>query len=316
MIRQVSRVALIGTGLVVVYTGLISGADAITKLIAGGGYAAPQLYAISGFVVALLCVASNKLPSQRRGLGTSQPRAMLARSLSTVLAAICFFYAFRHLPFADVFVFIGLMPLMAGLLSGPILGEHVRPAAWLALTAGFAGILCLFPEGMHAVGVGHLFALGAAFFGTLSMVLARYISQHENNMLAQVLYPNLAIFVTMAVALPFVWVSMPFGDLIWVLGYAVLLFLARWVLVIALRLLPAYTVTPLMNLQFVWMAVLGALAFGEIPAMATILGVAIVISSGLFLVWDQFAPDATGEAKRRPLSDRIQRFFASFRTDP
>ncbi|MCV6586898.1 MAG: DMT family transporter [Marinibacterium sp.] len=312
MTPRVTCAAALGAGLVVIYTGLISGADAITKLIAGGGYAAPQLYAMSGFVVALLCLLMNRLPSQRRGLGTTQPVAMALRSLATVIAAICFFYAFRYLPFADVFIFIGLMPLMAGMMSGLILREHVRPAAWVALGAGFVGILCLFPEGVHGLGIGHVSAIGASFFGTLSMVLARYIGRHEDNTLAQVLYPNLAIFVTMAVALPFVWVPMPLADLVWVLGYAGLLFLARWVLVMALRMLPAYTVTPLMNLQFVWMVALGALAFGELPTGATLLGVAIVIGSGLYLVWDQFAPE------RGPLvnADWVARLLSGFRTDP
>ena len=73
----------------------------------------------------------------RQGLRTTCPRAMALRSVMTVISATCYFYAFRLLPFAEVFVFIGLVPLLAGLLSGPILGEHVRGPAWLALGAGF-----------------------------------------------------------------------------------------------------------------------------------------------------------------------------------
>ena len=122
------------------------------------------------------------------------------------------------------------------------------------------------------------------------MVMARFIGRHEVNALAQVFYPNTAIFVVMAMALPFVWTPMPLADLGWVAAYAVLLFLARWLLVVALRLLAAYAVTPLMNLQFVWMVLLGAVFFGEYPTANMALGVAIVIGSGLYLVWDQFAP--------------------------
>ncbi len=283
------RTAGVGAGLAIIYTVLISCADAITKLIAGG-YGAPQLFALSGLIVVGLSVLADRHPSQRRGLATCAPRAMAVRSGATVLAAVSFFYAFRHLPFAEVFLFIGLMPILAGLMSGLILREHVRPAAWVALMAGFIGILCLFPNGLAAVSPGHMWAVSAAVFGTLSMVMARYIGRFENNALAQVFYPNLAIFVCMALALPFVWKPMPMGDLMWVGAYAALLFGARWLLVVALRLLAAYAVTPLMNLQFVWMVVLGAVFFGEYPAPGTYLGVGIIIGSGLFLVWDQFAP--------------------------
>ena len=300
--------AVAGAILVLGYTALIASADAITKFIAGG-YAAPQLFCMSGLIVMALSVLADRHPSQQRGLRTKCVWAMSVRSASTVVAAISFFYAFRYLPFAEVFLFIGLIPLLAGLMSGLILKEHVRPSAWAALAAGFVGVMCLFPTGWHGITSGHLFAFSAAFFGTLSMVMARYIGRIENNSLAQVFYPNLAIFATMAVALPFVWVPMPIADLGWVVAYAALLFMARWILVVALRLLAAYAVTPLMNLQFVWMVVIGALVFGEVPHTSMLLGVAIVIASGLYLVWDQFTPSAA----RGPIPKIT---LPKFKTDP
>ncbi len=288
--RAATTGAVFGAALVVLYTGLISGADAITKLVAGS-YAAPQLYAFSGAFVVGLSLLADRHGSQRRGIATNCVGAMTLRSLATVVASVAFFQAFRLLPFAEVFLFIGLMPILAGLMSGPILKEHVRPAAWLALAAGFLGVAFLFPAGWHSVSVGHVWALIAAVTGTFSMVLARYIGRREANALAQVFYPNLALCLTMGVALPFVWAPMPLSDLAWVAAYAGLLFLARWVSVEALRRLTAYTVTPLMNLQFVWMVILGAVAFGEYPGFGTYVGVMIVVASGGFLVWEQFAPD-------------------------
>ena len=263
-----ARTATLGAFLVVIYTGLISSADGITKLIAGG-YAAPQLYSLSGLIVMALCLAADRHRTQRRGLSTTCPRAMAVRSGATVLAAVSFFYAFRFLPFADVFLFIALMPILAAVLSGVILKERASTGAWAALGAGFIGVFCLFPAGLASMSAGHAFSLAAVFFGTLSMVMARYIGQREDNALAQVFYPNAAIFVAMALALPFVWQPMPLADLGWV---------------------AAYVVTPLMNLQFVWMVLIGAMFFGELPGATTYLGAAIVIASGVFLVWDQFAP--------------------------
>jgi len=287
--------ALFGAGLVVLYTALISSADAITKLVAGG-YAAPQLYALSGLIVVTLSLLADRHPSQRRGLATRCPRAMALRSGATVLASVSFFYAFRYLPLADVFVFVGLMPILAGLMSGPILGEHVRPLAWGALGAGAIGVACLFPGGLASISMGHLFALAGAVLGTFSMVLARFIGRYEQNALAQVFYPNLAICLTMSALLPMVWKPMALADFGLVLGYAGFLFAARWVLVVALRHLAAFTVTPLMNLQFVWMVLLGAALFGDLPGPGTYLGVAIVVCSGLVLLWDQLAPQTARRA--------------------
>eukprot|EP00903_Cladosiphon_okamuranus_P020499 g18818.t1 len=213
---------------------------------------------------------------------------MAVRSVATVIAGVAFFYAFRLLPFAEVFIFIGLMPLMAGMMSGPILGERVALKVWVALAIGFLGVLCLFPEGLHAVTWGHLIAFGACLSGTLSMVMARYVGRYERNSLALVFYPNLLNMLVMGAALPFVFTPMPLSDLGLAVAYAALLFGARWLLVIALRLLPAYTATPLMNLQFVWMVLIGAAFFNEIPDSSVFLGAAIVVGSGLYLVYAQF----------------------------
>lgn len=287
----VRSAALTGTLLVLVYTALISSADAITKLLAGG-YAAPQLYFVSGLLVVAMALTADRVKrGPRQGLRTTCPRAMALRSVMTVISVTCYFYAFRLLPFAEVFVFIGLVPLLAGLLSGPVLGEHVRAPAWLALGAGFVGVLCLFPEGIHGIGPGHIIAFAASVSGTLSMVISRFIGRHELNTLAQVFYPNLSLACVMGLALPFVWVPMPLIDFGWAVAYAGVLFAGRWILVIALSKLAAYAVTPLMNLQFVWMVILGAVVFGEVPGAHIYLGVAIVIASGTYLVYDRLAAD-------------------------
>ncbi|WP_281955476.1 DMT family transporter [Pseudophaeobacter arcticus] len=318
---------VLGGLMIVAYTGLISSADGIIKLLSGG-YEAAQIYVLAGGMVAVLSIlvnwlcmsreAKRALPQlsihqplgqrtgpggQRTGPGgqkppsgvfakylpwrTACPRAMGLRSLAALLGAICFFYAFRLLPFAQVFLFIGLMPLLAGVMSGLILKERISFGAWIALGMGFVGVLFLFPSGVSSISGGHVLALVGATWGTFSMVMARYISRHDTNLLPQVFYPNLLLCLAMVPLLPVVWQPMPLADLAWALAYAGLLFAARWLAVAALRLLPAYVVTPLMNLQFVWMLTIGAWVFGEMPSQGTWIGGFIVIGSGLFLLRGQ-----------------------------
>lgn len=284
--RALRMAGLTGVGLTGLYTALISTADAITKLFAES-YAAPQLYALSGGIVALLSLMANRRGGQWRGMRTACPRAMAVRVAATIAATGAFFYAFALLPFAEVFLFIAMIPLLSALLSGPFLGEAVRPQVWAALGLGSVGVLCLFPGGVSAISLGHGLAFAAVLFGTISMLASRYIGLRDSNILAQVFYPNLALMVVMAAALPFVFRPMNLGDLGWVLIYAVVLFAARWVLVAALRLLPAYVVTPLMNLQFLWMVLMGFVIFGEIPTIGVYLGAACIILASSWLVWDQ-----------------------------
>ncbi len=274
-----------GVLLAALYTLLISSADAITKMFAAT-YAAPQLFALSGLVVASLSFVVNRSRGRARGMRTSCPRAMAIRVAATVAGTLAFYHAFQLLPFAEVFLFIAMIPLFAALMSGPFLGEAVRPQAWAALALGAVGVMFLFPSGISSIGAGHLVALAAVLLGTVSMVASRYIGQRDDNLLAQIFYPNLALMVVMGLVLPFVFQPMGLVDLGWAVAYAVFLFGARWVLVAALKMLPAYVVTPLMNLQFLWMVGIGMVVFGETPGMAVYVGAAIIILAGAWLVYD------------------------------
>ncbi|WP_425070809.1 DMT family transporter [Sagittula sp. S175] len=287
-----NRIVLSGTAvgavLVVVYTGMMAAADGITKFIAGS-YAAPQLFVLSSLLVVLFSMGAAKMQGQgmRAGLTVRCKMVMFVRAVLTVVASVGYFMAFRLLQFADVFLFIALIPLLAAVMSGPILGESPRPSAWLALAAGACGVMFLMPGGLAGMQAGHAWALLAALSGTGSFLAARVIAKVERVPLAQVFWPNLALMVAMAVALPFVWKPMDMSDLLWVAVYAAALFGARYVVAEALRLLPAYVATPLMNLQFVWMVVIGVVAFGEVPAMGTLVGVTLVIASGAWLVLEE-----------------------------
>ncbi len=295
---------LAGVALTATYTFLISGADAITKMFAAS-YAAPQLFALSGAVVAGLSLMMNRRGAARRGMRTKCPRAMAIRVAATVLGAVAFFHAFRLLPFAEVFLFIAMIPLFTALLSGPVLGETVRPQAWAALMLGFVGLLCLFPGGFGTVTAGHLVALAAVSLGTVSMMASRYIGVRDDNLLTQVFYPNFGLMLVSLAVLPFVYRAMPLADFGWALVYGTVLFFARWVLVAAFKALPAYVITPLMNLQFVWMVLLGAAIFGEVTSGFVYLGAGVVITAGVWLIRDQALTRQGTQPFRLPGKARI-----------
>jgi S-adenosylmethionine uptake transporter len=188
---------------------------------------------------------------------------------------------------AEVFLFIGLMPLMSAFLSRAILGEGVGPAAWIGMAMGLAGLMMLFPGGVSDISLGHLAGLVGAGAGTVSLVLSRLIARHEANTLVQVFYPNLALAVSALLVLPTFWLPMSLADLALILGYSGLLFLARWGMVLVMRRLPAPVALPLMNIQFVWMVIVGLVFFGERPDALTLSGATLVMLAGVVAVSQQ-----------------------------
>lgn len=282
-----NSILVTGLVLIVIYCVLATFADAATRLVAQE-FEAPQLFFFSGAVGLTLSFALNR---RTHGAGAMRPKApwlLALRSALFVMSCAFYFYAFRALLFVEVFAFIALVPVIAALLSSPILKESVHPFSWVALLAGTGGMLVMHPSGFSSMSFGHFAALLGAMTGAISMVLARLISRYDSNALLQVFYPNVAICAVMALALPFVYQPMSLNFTLIIVGYGVLLFAARWVLILALAHLPAYVVTPLINLQFVFMLGLGYVAFGEVPSAQIVVGAMIIMTAGAMLVIEQY----------------------------
>ena len=278
-----NKPVIVGVALVVLYTLISAISDAAAKFISLD-FAAPQLFALSGALVALFSFIGAARKGNLQELRTKQPWAMFHRSVMTVASACLFFYAFRELPLAEVFIFVGMMPIMAALLTPFILKEQVPRSAWLILLCGFLGVVCLFPEGIASISTGHLVALLASLTGVISMVIARLVGKRENKPFALVFYPHLFMFLVMGAALPFVFQPMTMTELAIAGLYSLSLFIGRFVLVRALSLAPTHVVMPVMNLQFLWVVGLGATVFAERPTPNIWLGTTIVIASCVALV--------------------------------
>ena len=66
----------------------------------------------------------------------------------------------------------------------------------------------------------------------------------------------------------------------------------------ALHLAPASAVSPFYYLSLIWASILGFAIWGEVPTMALVIGSAIVVASGLFLLWrESNARQAVGSGR-------------------
>lgn len=280
---------VLGGAVVLAYSLVITSGDVLIKLIAHS-YPAAQLFAVSCLMVAVLSLLSAGAGQRAKSRGASAqmrtryPGLMAVRCGLGLASAYAFFHGFRLLPLAEMFLFIGMIPLGVALLSGPVLGEPVRMTAWGALAVGSLGVACLFLDGGAAMGIGHFAGFCACALSALSLVLARWMTLREGGCLAQVFWPNLAVGLVMLAILPFVMQPMPIRDVIWVCLYGGVMFLARWLCMVALTLLPAYVATPIMNIQFVWTLIVGAIVFGDPIGGAVVLGGTLIVVSGLVLV--------------------------------
>ncbi|RID93484.1 DMT family transporter [Gemmobacter lutimaris] len=280
------KTALIGAGLVVVNTLISVSADAIAKDLITS-YAAPQLMLLSGLIAVLLGLGAVAAGQGDRVLHTGSPRLVALRSALGAISTTGFFYALRFLPFAEIFVFIAIMPIFGAVLSGLVLRERLAPTIWYALGLGLAGMLFLFPEGISGITTGHWIGLAASLSGSASIVLSRRICKSHTHSMAQVFYAQLACLILGALLAPFVWQPMVLSDLALLLAYTLFIIGTRWLMVVILRMLPAYVVMQIANIQFLWMVLLGEHLFGEVTGAHLWVGSALVVASGLWLIHSQ-----------------------------
>ena len=261
-----------------------------------GGYAVFQVVFFSVLLTFPLVTVMLLRDDFEGNLKPRHPWWSLLRTGSAMLTGVSVFYAFSVLPLAQVYAIIFASPLLITLLSVPILGERVRLHRGAAVVIGLVGVLIVLRPGDVDLGLGHLAALTGAFFSALASVIVRKIGRDERAAVLM-LYPMVGNVVLMGALLPLVYRPMPLGDLgLWAI-VALFAFAASLLMIQAYRRADAVLVAPMQYSQIVWAALYGWLFFDETVDGPTILGAAIVIGSGLYIVFRE----ARGQSATTPV---------------
>jgi len=235
---------------------------------------------MSAFVLTLFI--SN--PVSRPGLvRTSRPVLQIGRAMLLLLSSVFNFLALRYLQLDEVLAIMFSQPFLVAILAGPILGEWVGWRRWIAIGAGFIGVLVVTRPGYGGMHPAALFALASALCLALYGIATRALARTDSNE-TTLLYSNMVGALMMLPVLPLVWTNP--GD--WFLVGLMALMGAlgsfgHYLLIAGHRGAPASVLAPFMYTQLVWVAALGYLVFGNVPNRWTLAGAAIVIGSGLYL---------------------------------
>ncbi len=205
------------------------------------------------------------------------------RTISVLVTGICVFYAFSVLPLAQTYAMLFASPLLITLLSIPILGERVGLHRGGAIVVGLIGVLIVLRPGTSEFTLGHLAALTAAFSISLASVIVRRIGKDERDVVL-LLYPMLANFIFMGALMPFYYKPLPLIDLGAMALLAAFAIAAMVCMIGAYKSGEAVVVAPMQYSQIIWAIIFGFVFFGETPDTQTLLGVVVIIVSGVYIV--------------------------------
>ena len=282
--EQAQKDRLTGIALMCGAVLLFAFSDASAKFLNGHMDTVQVVWAryMSAFVLALFMFNPIKRPQVMR---TGRPWLQLGRSTLLLVSTGLNFVALRYLQLDQAIAIIFCTPFIVAALGGPILGEWIHWRRWTAIIVGFCGVLLVARPGAGGIHPAALLSvMGALCYAVYSIstrILARTDSNETTNF-----YSNLVGAVAVSVAMPFFWT--PQSDpLIIVLMSIMGLFsgTGHYLLIIGHRLAPASVLAPFIYTEIVWMIALGYVVFGDVPNRWTLAGVAVVIGSGLYLLY-------------------------------
>lgn len=208
--------------------------------------------------------------------------AQAARALCFAGAAFLWLLGLRYLPLADAMSISFTAPIVVTALAPFVLGETVGWRRWLAVAAGFCGVLLMITptgEGMRLA----IFLPLAAVAGVVGRdLITRRIASTESSV-ATLAFTTGVIGASGLVTVPFGWVIPSTTDWLIIAGAGMLYGAAHFFYIDALRLAEAALVIPFKYTTILWAAFLGFVIWGNIPGPSVIAGTALVIASGLYI---------------------------------
>ena len=215
---------------------------------------------------------------------TNRRRDHVMRSLSQTFSQTCLIIAFSLMPLASAVAINFSSPLFTTLIAILLLNEKVGFARWFALIVGFLGVLIVTNPGADTFQVGALFALAnAMIYGSVTAAVRGMTATESAETL--LMYQLLLITIFFSLMLPFGFIMPTAWDAGWMLFNGLTNAIGQYWWTRALHLAPASAVTPFFYLSLIWAALLGYVVWGDLPTVGLLVGSAVVVGSGLFLLW-------------------------------
>jgi drug/metabolite transporter (DMT)-like permease len=233
----------------------------------------------------VLCLIAVRPWRDHRRFLTARPVRQLLRSACLLASTVLNFLALRKLQLAETTTISFAGAFVVTALAVPLLGEWIGPRRWMAILVGFAGVIVVTRPGPDGLQPAVLLSIASMFCNSFYSILTRHLAPTDSAE-GLLLFPLVAATIAMApFALPqFVWPPDPLvGGLLLSTGLSGAV--GHWCFILAYRRAPASVLAPFAYSQLIWMTLLGYLVFGDLPHRMTLVGAAIIIASGLYILY-------------------------------
>ena len=291
---------------------VFSAQDLILKLLSGNYplHQAMLLRCVTAIPFMLALVAYN---GGLKTLLTANWRVMLVRGMIMFCAYTSYYLALAALPMATTVSLYFAAPLFITVLSVVFLGEIVGPRRWMAVLAGFAGVIILVRPGSELFDWAALLPVLAGLCYGTSMIIARRFGTRETA--AAMAFHGNTVFLLGAIALSLVfgsgafasdghkslgflmrgWATPSLLDLGLMMACGVIAAVGSTLLTQAYRVAEANVVAPFEYSGLVWSVLYGWIFWRDWPDPVSWIGVAIIVGAGLYVLYRENSARADPE---------------------
>jgi drug/metabolite transporter (DMT)-like permease len=268
----------------IVAVAAFSGMDALLKVLAGS-YPPMQVAVLRGMASLPFLLAPIALSGRWQLLRPRRFPMHMLRGALQVLVLGCFINAVRTLSLANVYAVFLSAPLLMTALAVPILKERTDARGWLVIIVGLIGVIIMVrPSASGVVSLGSLMALIAALAYAVNGITVRLLTRTDSTASVVVWTISLMTAFSLMLALPD-WVTLEPRHYRWLLLLGALAAVGSYGLTEAFRSAPAAVVSPLEYTALLWGILIDRLVWHVLPSVRVCCGGAVVIASGLYLIW-------------------------------
>ena len=235
----------------------------------------------AGFVVT---IAARQAGGIRRVAATPQPLLQVARGLMLAGEICVAVYGFTLLGLVESHAIFATYPLIVAALAGPILKEKAGWRRWLAILAGFIGMLIILRPGSAVFEPVAVIPLISAIMFALYGLMTRFAARSDDAATSFFWTGIVGALAMTLVGLPN-WEWMSGGDWLWMLALSMTGVLGHWLLIRCYEVAEASAVQPFAYFHLVFASMIGITVFGEALEANVLVGALVIVSAGVFALW-------------------------------
>jgi drug/metabolite transporter (DMT)-like permease len=230
----------------------------------------------------------------RHGLDTDFPLGHFWRGLVGTSAMALNFTALGLLPLPEATALGYAAPLLTVIFAAMFLGEQVRAFRLTAVFVGLIGVvIVLLPrltlttdlgEASALEALGAMAALFGAVFAALAQVFVRKLIRTEATA-AIVFYFSATAAALSLLTLPFGWVAPSWPETTLLVGAGLLGGVGQILLTESYRHAETAVIAPFEYVSMLLALFFGYWIFAEVPTRSMLVGAALIVAAGLFIIW-------------------------------